>query len=326
MSDPSTQTNISTTSGQATFVPLPGEALVEVTGRDALTFLHNQTSCDVQQLAIGQASHGTFCNPQGRVLADFLLLCLAPEHYRLRLRREILQSTLDALGRFAMFSKVTLAPAPESLGVFGALGPAVGQALHPVLGEAPSGALTWTGDAQALALQLDAAGTCIELWIDTGSQGDLLERLGDSLPGTGSESDWEAAGLRRGIARITAATVGELLPQQLNYDLTGHINFRKGCYPGQEVIARMHYRGKAKRRLLLMQLPEGSSASAGDPLYLADKPQATAQVVNTAMPGDGDRLALVTTTESAALDGLRLSPENADALKMLTLPYPVPFG
>lgn len=304
---------------------LQGEALLEVTGPDAVTFLHNQASCDLKQLQPGHASYGSFCNPQGRVLADFIALVLGPEHILLRLRRDILDSTLAALGRFALFSKVTLQAAGDDWELLGCRGAGTAEALGPLLPALPEADLAWTGDADTVVLQLDDQSECFELWLNRSAQPILLEQLEETLPAA-SESDWEAASLRRGIARITAATAAELLPQQLNYDLSGHINFRKGCYPGQEVIARMHYKGKAKRRMLLVQLPAGAAASAGDSLYLSGKEQAAAQIVNAAITDDGTTLALISTTQPAAEEGLRLTSDSEQTVEVLVLPYPVPFG
>lgn len=308
-----------------TLARLQGDALLEITGRDAVTFLHNQASCDLKQLQAGHASYGTFCNPQGRVLADFIALALDPERILLRLRRDILDSTLAALGRFALFSKVTLQAAAEEWALFGCRGGGTAEALRPLFPALPAADLGWTGDGGALVLQLDASSECFELWLNRNEQPALQEQLEQLLPAA-SETDWEAATLRRGIARITAATAGELLPQQLNYDLSGHINFRKGCYPGQEVIARMHYKGKAKRRMLLVQLPAGAAANAGQPLYLRGKDQPAAQIVNAATTDDGTALALITTTQPAAEEGLRLVPDSEQTVQLLELPYPVPFG
>lgn len=309
----------------ATLSHLQGDALLEITGRDAVAFLHNQASCDLKQLPADRASYGTFCNAQGRVLADFIGLALGPERILLRLRRDILQSTVAALERFAMFSKVSLQAPGEEWELLGCRGAGAVDALRPLFPALPETDLAWTGDAGALVLQLDGSGECFEIWVNGSEQPALLQQLREALPGA-SEADWEAANLRRGIARITAATAGELLPQQLNYDLSGHINFRKGCYPGQEVIARMHYKGKAKRRLLLVQLPANSAASAGEPLYLQGKEQAAAQIVNAATTEDGTALALITTTLPAAEEGLRLAPDSTRAVQLLELPYPVPFG
>ncbi len=312
------------TANGPTLTRLQAEALLEVTGRDAVTFLHNQASCDLKNLAPGRASYGTFCNPQGRVLADFIALVPGPERVLLRLRRDILQSTLAALGRFAMFSRVTLSAASDGWQLLGCQGAGSAAALGRVFTDQPAADLAWSGGDGAILLQLDGSGECFEVWVDHGEQPTL--QLEAAFPATASEAEWEAATLRRGIARVTAATTGELLPQQLNYDLSGHINFRKGCYPGQEVIARMHYKGKAKRRLLLVQLPAGAAASAGEPLYLQGKEQPAADIVNAATTDDGTTLALVSTTQPAAGEGLRLTPDAAEAAQVLELPYPVPFG
>lgn len=304
---------------------LRGDALLEITGRDAVTFLHNQASCDLKQLQPGDASYGTFCSPQGRVLADFIALALGPERILLRLRRDILDRTLAALGRFAQFSKVTLQAAGDEWELSGCRGIGTAERLQPLFPALPETDLAWTGEAGALVLQLDGSTECFEVWVNRREQPALLAQLEEAFPAA-SEADWESANLRRGIARITAVTAGELLPQQLNYDLSGHINFRKGCYPGQEVIARMHYKGKAKRRLLLVQLPAGTAASAGQPLYLQGKEQPAARIVNAATAADGTALALITTTRPAAEEGLRLEPHSELTVQVLDLPYPVPFG
>ncbi len=304
---------------------LRSDGLLEVTGRDALTFLHNQASCDLRQLQPGRACYGTFCNPQGRVLTDFIAVALDPERILLRLRRDILDSTLAALGRFAMFSKVTLQAPGEEWELLGCQGEGAAEALRPLFPPLPSADLAWTGEAGALVLQLDSDSECFELWINRAERPELLHQLKEALP-SASEAEWETGGLRRGIARITAETAGELLPQQLNYDLSGHIDFRKGCYPGQEVIARMHYKGKAKRRMLLVRLPAGTLANAGEPLYLQGKEQPAAQIVNAATADDGTALALITTTQPAAEEGLRLTPDSEPTVQLMELPYPVPFG
>ncbi len=325
MSATSTDTRSPAANGP-TLTCLPGEALLEVTGRDAVTFLHNQASCDLKNLGPDRATYGTLCNPQGRVLADFIALALGPERVLLRLRRDILDSTLAALGRFALFSKVTLSAARDEWRLLGCQGAGAAASLQQLFAAMPAADLAWNGGTGAILLQLDGRGERFEVWINCGEKPALLEQLEAALPVATCASDWEAATLRRGIARITAATAGELLPQQLNYDLSGHINFRKGCYPGQEVIARMHYKGKAKRRLVLVQLPAGATASAGEPLYLPGKDQPAAQVVNSATTGYGISLALVTTSQPAMEEGLYLAPEGTEAAQVLELPYPVPFG
>tara|TARA_R110000772_G_scaffold141114_4_gene250484 strand:+ start:120163 stop:121134 length:972 start_codon:yes stop_codon:yes gene_type:complete len=306
--------------------PLASEALLEFSGPDAVSFLHNQASCDIRQLASDAACYGTFCNPQGRVLADFVALATAPDTLLLRLRAEILERTLDNLRRFAVFSKVQLRNASEDWQLLGIQGQELASALGARLPEFPAAPLIWTHSADAIALRTTGDPDAVELWVRSAAASELLSALKAQSALQADESAWQAATLRQGVARLSAATSGEFLPQQLNYDLIGHINFRKGCYPGQEVIARMHYKGKAKRRMLLMTAPAGTALRAGDALYRAGQAQPAGTVINAARPDSGAQLALVSTTATAVEDGLLTAAEKGTALALLPLPYAVPFG
>ena len=307
--------------------PLVSEALLEVSGPDAVSFLHNQASCDIRQLASDAACYGTFCNPQGRVLADFVALAVAPDTLLLRLRGEILERTLDNLRRFAVFSKVQLRNASEDWQLLGIQGRELTGALGEGLPEVPAAPLAWTHTADAITLRTTGDKDAVELWVRSTAASYLLSSLRAQSALQADETAWQAATLRQGVARLSAATSGEFLPQQLNYDLIGHINFRKGCYPGQEVIARMHYKGKAKRRMLLMTATPGcTELHAGDALFRAGQAQPAGTVINAARADSGAQLALVSTTETAVEEGLLTAAERGTALAVLQLPYAVPFG
>ena len=146
---------------------------------------------------------------------------------------------------------------------------------------------------------------------------------------TGSETIWQAEQIASGIARIEAGTTGEYVPQSLNYDLTGHISFTKGCYTGQEVVARLHYRGKSKRRLYLADinpdaLPAGLQIQAGDPLYGEDNSRAIGNVINWVQCDNGERHLLVTTTEGGVNAPLRLRDNEGPLLHTSATPYSIP--
>ncbi|QIB64491.1 CAF17-like 4Fe-4S cluster assembly/insertion protein YgfZ [Kineobactrum salinum] len=306
----------------ASYIAPAAEALLHVTGSDALDFLQNQTSCDLRELETGRACYGVYCTPQGRVVCDFLALQAAPDHLILRLRHDILEQTVSTLARFAMFSKVNLQPQLDHWQLLVCWGERAGPALAALYPQLPAGALDCVSQDGALLVQLDASGSRFECLIDNRAQPQLAQQLAGQLA-AGDETEWHALTLQDGIARIEAATVAQFLPEQLNYDLTGHINFRKGCYPGQEVIARMHYRGKAKRRMLLMQLPAGALPAAGAPLYHQGGERVVGNIVNSAATGTGT-LALVTTTRAGVDGDLRLAPDaSAPPLQQLSLPYPV---
>ncbi len=297
------------------------EALLHVTGPDALGFLQNQTSCDLRELETGRACYGVYCTPQGRVVCDFLALQAAPDHLILRLRRDILEQAVSALARYAMFSKVTLQPQLDHWQLLVCWGESAGPALATLYPQLPASTLDCATQDGALLVQLDASGSRFECLINRDAQPELAQQLAQRLA-PGDEAEWQALTLQDGIARIEAATVAQFLPEQLNYDLTGHINFRKGCYPGQEVIARMHYRGKAKRRMLLMQLPAGAPPAAGAPLYHQGGERVVGNIVNC-VDTDAGTLALATTTRAGVDGDLRLAPDASTPLQQLSLPYPV---
>ena len=125
-----------------------------------------------------------------------------------------------------------------------------------------------------------------------------------------------------GIARIEAATAGEFVPQVINYDLTGHISFNKGCYTGQEVVARLHYRGKPKRRSIMASLTAAQGCAPGAPLFDATSGQNVGDVVNCSTTAQGT-VALVSATASGAANGLRLGAADGPPLALGQLPYAV---
>jgi folate-binding protein YgfZ len=127
------------------------------------------------------------------------------------------------------------------------------------------------------------------------------------------------------VARIEAATSGEFIPQVLNYDITGHISFNKGCYTGQEVVARMHYKGKPKRRLYPATIASGGSAlpASGEPLYLAGTERPAGHLINCAEPAGDLLVALVTSTREGIASGLRLA--GATGAEVITGPPPYPL-
>ena len=302
----------------ARFAPLDHESLLTISGADTLTFLQGQSTCDTRELDTQRALPGLFCNPQGRALADFLLVQLDEESVLLRLRRAIAASTATTLGKYIAFSKATLEDADHDWRVFGLWGGDAADAAVEHFGATPGTRYGVTvGDGFHL-VQLDEAGTAFECLLH--GNGAQLNRLVSELP-VGNTAEWDALHIASGVARLEAATAGEYIPQNLNYDLTGHISFTKGCYTGQEVVARLHYRGKSKRRVLLGNVSTEAPAP-GSSLYAPDGTKVEGVVINAATPGDGDSSMLVCTSPDNLEQGLVL--EGATATVSLALPpYPL---
>lgn len=303
------------------YAPLKQEALLHITGPDTLKFLQGQTTCDTRKIDSQHSLPGAFCTPQGRVVCDFLLCKIAPEHFALRLRRDIRASSAAAFGKYIIFSKAKIDAAREDWIVVGAWGEDASRALAEIFGEMPAGRFGARCADDFVLVQTDELGEQFECFLQQSSSGAYLASM-ETLMNAGSESAWQARQITSGIARIEAATVGEFVPQVLNYDLTGHISFKKGCYTGQEVIARLHYRGKSKRRAYAAELPGQVPCAAGAELVDPVSGQNIGNVINGCQVA-GKTLALVATTAEGAGNGLRLGAIDGQPLTVLELPYAV---
>jgi folate-binding protein YgfZ len=303
------------------FTPLEQDGLLHITGPDSLKFLQGQTTCDTRNINAQHAAPGVFCTPQGRVVCDFVLCELGPEHYALRMRQEIIALSSAALGKYIIFSKAKLDDSRDDWMVCAAWGEHAAPVLREIFGDTPTSAFACvTGDGFAV-VQLDEQAQHFECYLSKALSQQYLDRMAELMQAS-SESAWQAQQIAAGIARIELTLVEEFVPQVLNYDITGHISFNKGCYTGQEVIARLHYRGKPKRRTYLAHIPSGITCASGTPLYDAGSGQEAGSIVNSCI-GNDETSALVTATASAIDNGLLLGSPSGPALRIGALPYPV---
>jgi folate-binding protein YgfZ len=304
------------------FARLEQEALLHISGPDALTFLQGQTTCDTRIIDREHALPGAYCTPQGRVVCDFLLTELGAEHYALRVRRDIRTVSSSTFGKYIVFSKATLEDSREDWQVTGIWGTDAAAAVQTVFGAAPAqrfGALS--GDGFVL-VRMDEQGRQFECCLHDSRAGHFHEAMGEVMA-AGTEAGWQAVQIASGLARIEAASVEEYVPQSLNYDLTGHISFDKGCYTGQEVVARLHYRGKPKRRTYLAELPAGTATSVGTKILDAATGKATGSIVNVVAAKEGTCALIEATAESLA-NGLKLDDGKGTSLVTGMPPYPLP--
>lgn len=309
------------------FAKLDQEALLHLQGPDALTFLQGQVTCDTRSITPAAALPGTSCTAQGRVVADFLLCAPAADHAILRLRREVRAVLAELLSRYIVFSKASVDPERDDWQVLACWGAGAADALHQIFGTLPQEQYgVCVGDGYIL-VQIDAAGQQYECYLAHDADKDPRPQF-EELMEAGTEPQWQVLQIASGIARIEAATTGEFIPQMLNYDVTGHISFSKGCYTGQEVVARMHYRGKPKRRLYLASASGEDlttrQPAAGDPLYSAGSTQPAGHVINAATARSPDVELLVTATVKGIDEGLTLFDHNGPLLTTVPVPYPIP--
>ncbi|MFC1578815.1 YgfZ/GcvT domain-containing protein [Pseudomonadota bacterium] len=310
------------------FTALENETLLHLEGPDTLTFLQGQLTCDTRELSGEHALPGVYCTPQGRVICDFLLLQLAPEHFALRLRRDLRAGSAALLAKYIVFSRSRLQAERDDWRVVACWGEGAAAALEQVFGTVPRTRYQQIASEAWVLVQTDTRGEMFECLLQDDQAETLLGKLAEAaLPA--AAADWEAGQIRAGNARIEATTSGEFIPQMLNYDLTGHISFSKGCYTGQEVVARMHYRGKPKRRLYLASLGAGELAGSEEPaagatLYRAGSEQGVGNIVNAARGSNGEWQILATATRDGVTQGLHLGDSAGPLLQAGELPYPVP--
>ena len=308
----------------ATLTELPDVALLLARGPQAVDLLQAQFTQELRDWPDGSARMAAMCTPQGRVLSDFLLWRESDGSIAMLLQRELQQPIARRLRMFILRLRCTVEEPATPRRVFGLLEPAGSPPRLPELAAEPwqvlaRPGLTW--------LRLpDAAGMRRTLLVESAGSAESTGPLPAALAGwpAGRVQDWLLAGVRSGIAHVGSATSERFVPQMLNYDLLGLVDFKKGCYPGQEVVARTQYRGQVKRRLfrVLGAVP----MAAGDEIYAnADAGQPCGMVVNAAPAEDGGWEALAELRMQALEQGeLRLRGADGAPLRVATLPYALP--
>ncbi|MGB5080870.1 MAG: folate-binding protein YgfZ [Burkholderiales bacterium] len=298
--------------------PLDHLGVLRFSGEDAREFLQGQLSCDVTAMGPKSATYGAYCTPKGRMLASFLLWREETD-FLMALSRDIAPAIQRQLSKFVLRSRVKVFDVSDATALTGAAGPQAERALGAVLPEAPKQANEVSrqpGPATAIRL---ADGRFV---LATSSPG--VAALRQKLAGLLESADaraWRWLDIRNGVPRISAATQDELVPQMANLEILGGVSFDKGCYTGQEVVARTQHLGKLKRRMFLANVP--AHAEAGDKLYSEDLgDQAGGMVVNAEVSPDGgwDLLAVVQTASREA-STVHLKSLDGPALRFLPLPY-----
>lgn len=232
-------------------------AALDVKGADAEKFLQGQTSAQVS-LANGLFAPLTcFCTSKGRMLANAQLLRLGDDHFRLLLSTTLLDSLANHLKKFAAFYRAELTPQPGVTFV-GANEDA--QTLADQLGLAlPQQPATHTTTADACALRYPGETPRWLFCFDT----ELNSSVATVKDDDASRSAWQLEDIRSGLAWVTDAQQDHFLPQMLNWEALGGISFKKGCYTGQEVVARAHFRGQVKKRLMRASVKSESLPEVG---------------------------------------------------------------
>ena len=302
------------------FAPLGHLGELQYSGEDAESFLQGQLSCDVAAVGLRSSAYGAYCSPKGRMLANFLLW-REEAGFHMALSRDLSPSIRARISKFVLRANVKISDASDAIALAGAAGPKADPALREVFPDLPE-------EPNQVSRRSDT-GTVIRvkdgryfLAFTPSNAAALRRRLANALVPVGAHA-WRWLDIRNGVPRVTAATQDQLVPQMANFELLGGVSFSKGCYTGQEVVARMQHLGKLRRRMFLANV--AAQAAAGDPLYSEDLgDQASGIVVNAEASPDGghDLLAAV---QSASREGsiVHLRSLGGPVLRFLPLPYAV---
>lgn len=303
-------------------VDLSHYGLIRFSGEDAPTFLQSQLSCDVNEVNTGQAQYGSYCTPKGRVLANFILWQNNDE-WIMRLPAHLCASVQKRLSMFVLRSKVNIDNCSEQWVRIGVAGKEsckwVGETLRTSFRACAQLSILHTPQA----LVLFHSPSRLELITTVEQATRLWEALSVKARPVGGAC-WRWLEIQAGIATITVATQEQFLPQMINLDIVGGVNFQKGCYPGQEIVARTQYLGKLKRRMYLAHIPVREVVSAGDDLFSKDTPeQSCGKIVNVSpSPGGGyDVLVVVQQSSVVAGEGIYWRRPDGPELKFGQLPY-----
>jgi folate-binding protein YgfZ len=309
--------------GGAVVVPLTDLGVLAFDGIDAATFLQGQLSNDVAALDPGRTQRTSYNSAKGRMLANLRLWRPAEgvPAFRATVAADLAGPLAKRLAMFVLRAKVKIADESASRMLLGVAGPHASGMVEAVLGVRPGAGAALAADT-ATVLGLPDGRVLIETARD--AQPVLLARLAREAV-VADAALWRWTRIQCGVPLITAITSDQFVPQTLNFDLLDGISFSKGCYPGQEIVARMQYLGRLKERLFPFRV-EGEEPAPGTRLYgpaFGEQPSGT--VVNAAPHPDGGS-AVLAVVQRAAVDAgeLHLGTPDGPRLRTLALPYPVP--
>jgi len=300
----------------------PDVGVLGFDGPDAAAFLHGQLSTDVAGMAPGAAGWTSYNSPKGRMLGTLLLWRADADSFRAFVATDVAAPLAKRLAMFVLRAKVKVADLTGDGQTVGVGGPGAADAVRSVLGVAPE---PGQGARAADACVVAAPDGRYFVHASAARIGDVIAMLAAHAQAVTTDA-WGRLGIRAGVPAVTRATQDLFVPQTANWDLVGGVNFRKGCYPGQEIVARMQYLGRLKERLFAFHVaapPPSPATPVYSPVF---GEQACGTVVNAAPcpEGGSDLLAVVQWAAATADSALHLGAPDGPSLATRALPYAVP--
>jgi folate-binding protein YgfZ len=308
---------MSQTEANSNIAQLSQFALITASGADAVSFLQSQLTNDIKLLAENHACLAGYCTPKGRLLAT-MLIWKVDDTITMEVPKELQENLQKRLQMYVMRAKVKLEHVSNTRAVFGILGASAVEKLAAWFPTAP---------ASPYELVNNDSGTLIRVTdVDGMARYQCIvsnEIAAQMAPLAHTESDWALSEIHAGIPHITVATQEKFVPQMINYELIGGVNFKKGCYPGQEIVARTHYLGKQKRRTVLARIDSATVQSGMEVFATTDLTQPCGMVVNAALNKNGGSDCLIE-IKTAFLTDTTVQLSSGETCHWLAMPYSLP--
>jgi folate-binding protein YgfZ len=303
------------------FADLSQLGILAVRGKDAATFLQGQCTNDIVNLATSHSQLNGICSPKGRFLATFRVF-RDDEGYLLSMPRQMLEGVAKRLQMFIMRSAVTLTDASDQSIRLGVSGPAAMTELLPLISNLPAAVDEIVRSGEYTVVQIPGVQPRFEVHGPIAAMQKLWETLNVRAAPVGTMA-WQLLDILAGLPVITPETADAFVPQMVNYQLIGGVSFKKGCYTGQEVVARMQYLGKLKRQMYLARVQSDDAPQPGNDLYSPDdKEQSAGKIVSAAPHPDGGYIVLaVIQIASQEAGPVHLRSNEGPVLEFAELPY-----
>jgi len=293
--------------------------ILKVSGEDAQDFLQNLLSSDVKTVTPAQAQLSSFNTAKGRMLATFLIWQTGADYY-LHLPRSLCAHMQKKLSMYVLRAKVKIIDASDDIICLGVAGNNAASLIEASFSSVPEKAMSAAQHNHSSVIRLGDNRFQINTTLQYAPV--MWQKFSADARTVGSPC-WDWLNIRAGIPVILPATQEQFVPQMANLDLTGGINFKKGCYPGQEIVARMQYLGKLKQRMYLAHVEGDAAPQPGDKLYSTEmEGQHSGMVVNAASaPGGGYDLLSVVQISSREDQSVHLGTLQGAVLQFQSLPY-----
>lgn len=304
--------------------PLTDLGLIAWTGDEAAHFLHNQLTNDVENLGADEVRLGGYCSPKGRLLAT-MLYWRTDNQIMLQLPAQIRAAIQKRLQMFVLRAKAKPRDASEEFAVLGLAGQAASAALQSWFPQLPAAPFDKQDtDAGTLIRLSDVGGIPRFQWVaPTETAMQAWPSLTQRLRATGPQA-WRLLEIRAGVPSVTQQTQEQFVPQMINFELIGGVNFKKGCYPGQEIVARSQYLGKLKRRMLLATI-SGSQVEPGMEVFVSNDAEQPCGMIVNAEPSDAGRADCLIEIKTAAIEiegaTVHLGSAQGPLVQFKPLPY-----